>query len=137
VRVLARSATADAAALLLPLGRARTAAFPLAVAGGAPPLGTPLTVIGHPVSAVRAPGAGRWTLTYARMGETVANPSTGALEYEVFCPRCGPGNSGSGVFDGDGRVIGLVYGVTDIAGAAGGRLPDGRYALVVPAASLH
>jgi hypothetical protein len=137
VRLLARAASADAAALLLPLSHARSAAFPLAVAGGAPPLGTTLSVIGHPVSALRAPAAGRWTVTYARMGETVPNPATGALEYEIFCGRCGPGNSGSGVFGPDGRLVGIVYGVTDIAGAAGGRLPDGRYALVVPAAGLR
>lgn len=137
VRVLARSTTADAAELLLPLGAAHTAAFPLAIAGAAPPLGSTLEVVGHPVSALRAPEAGRWTVTYARMGEAVPNPSTGALEYEIFCSRCSPGNSGSGVFDGLGRLVGIVYGVTDIAGAGGGRLPDGRYALVVPARALR
>jgi len=137
VRVIARAPSADAAAVLLPLGRARAAAFPLAVAGAAPPLGSIVSVIGHPVSALLAPAAGRWTVTYARMGETVPNPATGALEYEIFCGRCGPGNSGSGVFDADGRFIGIVYGVTDISGVAGGRLPDGRYALVVPAAGLR
>jgi hypothetical protein len=71
------------------------------------------------------------------MGETVPNQQSGALEYEIFCTRCGPGDSGSGVFDADGGLLGIVYGVTDIAGAAGGRLPDGRYALVVPAGGLR
>jgi hypothetical protein len=138
VRVVARSAFADAAALLVPLSAARANALSLAVASRtAPRLGSPLTVIGHPVSALRGPGQGRWTVTYARMGETVPNPQSGALEYEILCGRCGPGDSGSGVFDDGGGLVGILYGVTDIANVAGGRLPDGRYALVVPAAGLH
>ncbi len=134
VRVIARSASADAAALVVPRAGA---VMPAILRRDAPPLGTILTIVGHPVSALRAPDAGRWTLTYARMGETVPNPQTGALEYEVQCGRCGPGDSGSGVFDDAGRLLGLLYGVTDIANVAGGRLPDGRYGLVVPVAELR
>jgi hypothetical protein len=138
VRVVARSGLADAAAVLIPLAPGRARAVPLAVASRtAPPLGSLLTVVGHPVSALLGPGQGRWTVTYARMGETVPNPQSGALEYEIFCSRCGPGDSGSGVFDASGGLVGIVYGVTDIANAAGGRLPDGRYALVVPALGLR
>jgi hypothetical protein len=103
----------------------------------APALGSTVTIVGHPVSALRAPNAGRWTVTYGRMGETVANSETGAPEYEVYCSRCGPGDSGSGLFDGEGRLVGLVYGVTEIQYAAGGRLPDGLYANAIPVAALR
>jgi Trypsin-like peptidase domain len=138
VRVLAISDAIDAAELLLPVDAARERNTPLAVrARTAPPLGTTLTVIGHPVSALRGPNLGRWTMTYARMGETSADPETGAVQYDIYCSRCGPGDSGSGVFDPDGHFIGIVYGVTEIANVAGGRLPDGLYAQVVPVAALR
>jgi hypothetical protein len=138
VRVIARSGLADAAAVLIPLPAARARAVAVAVPSRVtPPLGSTLTVVGHPVSALLGPDQGRWTITYARMGETVPNQQSGAPEYEIFCSRCGPGDSGSGVFDDDGGFVGIVYGVTDIANAAGGRLPDGRYALVVPAGGLR
>jgi hypothetical protein len=55
----------------------------------------------------------------------------------VYCSRCGPGDSGSGVFDPEGRLIGIVYGVTEIENVAGGRLPDGLYADVIPIAALR
>lgn len=138
VRVLERSGQFDAARLLLPLDPARLRAVtPVVKASAPPPLGTTLTVIGHPVSALRGPATGLWTTTYARMGETAADQATGAPEYEIYCPLCGPGNSGSGVFDPAGHLIGIVYGVTEIENVAGGRLPDGLYADVVPAAALR
>ena len=138
IRVLERSANADAAQLLLPVDAARERSIPPAVpARTAPPLGSTLTVIGHPDAALRGPNQGLWTTSYARMVETVADPETGALEYEIYCPQCGPGNSGSGVFDANGHLLGIVYGVTEIDNAAGGRLPDGLYADVVPAGSLR
>ena len=138
VRVLARSETVDAARLLLTVdaGRARDAQ-PATRARTVPPLGSTVTIIGHPVSALRAPNQGRWTITYGRMGETEPNQQTGALEYEVYCGRCGPGDSGSGVFDANGHLLGLVYGVTEIDNVAGGRLPDGLYADVIPAGALR
>ena len=138
VRVLLISDAIDAALLLLPVDAARARSAQLAVRSSkAPPIGSTLTVIGHPVSALRGPNQGRWTTTYARMGETAADPQTGAVQYDIYCSRCGPGDSGSGVFDGDGRFVGIVYGVTEIANVAGGRLPDGRYAQVVPVAALR
>lgn len=138
VRVLERSASVDAALLLLPVDVARARATPVAVrARTAPALGSTLTVVGHPVSAVNGPNQGRWTIAYARMGETEPDQQTGALEYEVYCPRCGPGDSGSGVFDAQGGLVGIVYGVTEMQNVAGGRLPDGRYADVIPAGSLR
>lgn len=138
VRVLERSDTVDAALLLLPVDAARERSIPPAVAARTvPPLGSTLTIVGHPVSALRGPDQGRWTTTYARMGETVADQATGAPEYEVYCALCGPGNSGSGVFDASGALIGIVYGVTEIENVAGGRLPDGRYADVVPVGALR
>jgi hypothetical protein len=76
-------------------------------------------------------------VTYGRMGETEPDQQTGALEYEVYCGRCGPGDSGSGVFDAAGHLLGLVYGVTEIDNVAGGRLPDGLYADVIPATALR
>ncbi len=138
VRVIARSETVDAARLLLSVDPAHArAARPAVRAQTVPPLGSTVTIIGHPVSALRAPNQGRWTITYGRMGETEPDQQTGALEYEVYCGRCGPGDSGSGVFDADGHLLGLVYGVTEIDNVAGGRLPDGLYADVIPAASLR
>jgi hypothetical protein len=137
VRVLARSETADAALLLITVDGARAQSTPTAVrARTVPRLGTTLTIIGHPVSALRGPSEGRWTTTYGRMGETEPDQQTGALEYEVYCSRCGPGDSGSGVFDSEGRLVGIVYGVTQIENVAGGRLPDGVYADVIPVATL-
>jgi hypothetical protein len=137
VHVLARSETADAALLLITVDGSRAQKTPTAMrARTVPPLGTTLTIIGHPVSALRGPGEGRWTTTYGRMGETEPDQRTGALEYEVYCSRCGPGDSGSGVFDGEGRLVGIVYGVTQIENVAGGRLPDGVYADVIPVATL-
>ena len=138
VRVIRRSETVDAATLLIAVDAARTRQTPIArPARTVPPLGTTLTIIGHPVAALRATNEGRWTMTYARMGETVQNSETGALEYEMSCARCGPGDSGSGVFDAEGRLVGIVYGVTEISDVAGGRLPDGLYANVIPTAALR
>jgi hypothetical protein len=138
VRVLAISDTIDAAEIFLPVDPARARNAQLAVRSRTvPKLGTTLTVIGHPVADIRGPSQGRWTITYARMGETAADPETGAVQYDIYCSRCGPGDSGSGVFDPDGRLIGIVYGVTQIANVAGGRLPDGLYAQVVPIAALR
>jgi hypothetical protein len=137
-RVIRRFDTVDAATLFIRVDPARTHATPIArSARTVPQLGTTLTIIGHPVAALQAPNAGLWTVTYARMGETVQNSETGALEYEMYCPRCGPGNSGSGAFDGEGRLVGIVYGVTEISDVAGGRLPDGLYANVIPTAALR
>jgi hypothetical protein len=138
VRVLMISDAIDAALLLLPVDPARARDTQIAVRSQkVPAIGTTLTVIGHPVSALRAPDQGRWTTTYARMGQIAADPETGAIQYDIYCSRCGPGDSGSGVFDGDGRLVGIVYGVTEIENVAGGRLPDGLYAQVVPVASLR
>ena len=138
VRVLSRSETVDAALLEITVDAVRTRNMPPAFpTRTAPKMGTTLTIIGHPVSALRGINEGRWTTTYGRMGETVPDQATGALEYEVYCNRCGPGDSGSGVFDAAGHLIGIVYGVTEIENVAGGRLPDGLYADVIPAAALH
>ncbi len=138
VRVLAHSENVDAAQLFLNLDAARVrAAQPAVRARSIPPLGTTVTIIGHPVSALRGPNQGRWTVTYGRMGETEPDQQSGALEYEVYCGRCGPGDSGSGVFDANGHLLGLVYGVTEIDNVAGGRLPDGLYADVIAAGALR
>lgn len=138
VRVLAQSATVDAALLLIPVAAARAHGTPAAQrARSVPPLGSTVTIIGHPISALRGPNEGRWTTTYGRMGETEPDQQTGALEYEVYCARCGPGDSGSGVFDAEGHLIGIVYGVTEIENVAGGRLPDGLYADVIPVSGLR
>lgn len=138
VRVVSRSASSDAALLFIPLDPAHLRSRVLAVPNPkAPPLGAPLTIVGHPVAALRAPAEGRWTITYGRMGETGANDDSGAPEYFVSCTRCGPGDSGGGVFDADGRVIGMIFGVTEIENAANGRLPDGLYADVVPIDTLR
>ncbi len=138
VRILARSDAFDAAHLLIPVAPLEAQTTVTAVrARTAPPLGTMLTVIGHPVSGVRGTNQGLWTVTYARMGETAADEATGAPEYEIYCPQCGPGNSGSGVFDSAGHLVGIVYGVTEIQNVAGGRLPDGQYADVVPVQDLR
>ena len=138
VRILEQSDSFDAARLLLPVAplEARTTVTAVRARTG-PPLGTPLTVIGHPVSGLRASNEGLWTTTSARMGETAADEQTGSPEYEIYCPQCGPGNSGSGVFDPAGHLIGIVYGVTQISNVAGGRLPDGQYADVVPVEDLR
>jgi hypothetical protein len=138
VRVLLRSETVDAALLEVTVDAVRTRNMaPAFRARSAPPMGTALTIIGHPTSALRGANEGRWTTTAGRMGEVVPDQATGALEYEVYCSRCGPGDSGSGVFDPEGRLIGIVYGVTEIENVAGGRLPDGLYADVIPVAALH
>jgi Trypsin-like peptidase domain len=138
VRVLAISDAIDAAELLLPVDPARLRNAQLAVRSTkVPPVGTTLTIIGHPVSALNGPNQGRWTTTYARMGQTAADSESGAVQYDIYCSRCGPGDSGSGVFDADGRLVGILYGVTEIENVAGGRLPDGLYAQVVPVAALR
>ncbi len=56
-----------------------------------PALGTALTVIGHPVSAIRGPNQGRWTVTYARMGEISRDEESGAVQYDIYCTRLRPG----------------------------------------------
>jgi hypothetical protein len=138
VRVLAISNAIDAAELQLPVDPARARNAQLAVGTAkVPAVGSTLTIIGHPVSAILGPDQGRWTTTYARMGQTAADPETGAVQYDVYCSRCGPGDSGSGVFDVDGRLVGILYGVTEIENVAGGRLPDGLYGQVVPVAALR
>lgn len=138
IHVIQQSDAVDAALLEIPVDAARARSTPLAVrARTIPPIGTTLTVIGHPVSALRAANEGRWTTTYARMGEAGPNPETGAVEYAIYCSRCGPGDSGSGVFDANGGLVGIVYGVTEMENVAGGRLPDGLYADVIPIGSLR
>jgi hypothetical protein len=138
VRLLLVSDAIDAAELFVPLDPARVRKAQLAVRSHTvPAMGTPLTVIGHPVSALQGPNLGLWTTTYARMGETMSNEESGAIQYEIYCNRCGPGNSGSGVFDAGGSLVGIVYGVTELDNVAGGRLPDGLYADVVPVAALR
>jgi Trypsin-like peptidase domain len=138
VRVTSVSESADAATLLITLDPVRARTTPVAVPSrSVPVMGSTLTIVGHPVSALRGPNEGRWTVTYGRMGETAANPETNATQYEVYCSRCGPGDSGSGVFDGEGRLVGIVFGVTQIENVAGGRLPDGLYADVIPVAALR
>jgi hypothetical protein len=138
VRVLLLSDAIDAAEILLPLDPARIKNAQLVVRSrNVPPIGSTLTIIGHPVSELNGPNEGLWTTTYARMGETMSNEESGAVQYEVYCSRCGPGDSGGGVFDAGGRLVGLVYGVTELENVAGGRLPDGLYADVVPVAALR
>jgi len=138
IHVIQQSESVDAALLEIPVDAGRARSTPLAVrARTAPAIGSTLTVIGHPVAALRAPNEGRWTTTYARMGETGPNPETGAVEYAIYCSRCGPGDSGSGVFDANGSLVGIVYGVTEMENVAGGRLPDGLYADVIPVGALH
>ena len=138
VRVLLLSDAIDAAELYVPVDATRAKRAQLAVRSrNVPQMGSALTVIGHPVSALRGPDEGRWTMTYARMGEIMSNEESGAIQYEIYCNLCGPGNSGSGVFDAAGQLVGIVYGVTELANVAGGRLPDGLYADVVPVAALR
>ena len=139
VRVLARSETVDAALLLLPLdaGRARSGGT-----SGVRPHGSAARQHADDHRASRL-GAARTERRTLDDRPTVAwgrpNPiqQTGALEYEVYCGRCGPGDSGSGVFDAAGHLLGIVYGVTEIDNVAGGRLPDGLYADVIPAGALR
>jgi len=138
VRVIALSETVDKAELGLTVDSARARLVPPAVAARTvPALGSLVQIIGHPIAALRGPLEGRWTVTFGRMGETVLDPQSGAPQYEVYCSRCGPGDSGSGVFDADGRLLGIVYGVTEIENVANGRLPDGRYADVIPVGALR
>ncbi len=138
VQVLYRSAFADAAEIYLNVDPHVAALTPPAIPGrGLPPMGATVSIIGHPVSALRAPNEGRWTVTFGRMGESGQSPDTGTPQFEVYCERCGPGDSGSGVFAADGKLIGIVYGVTEIENVAGGRLPDGRYADVIPVNALR
>jgi hypothetical protein len=128
----------DEATLHIALDSGRALGTAVAVpARAVPAMGTALTIVGHPTSALRAANEGRWSVTYGRMGELAQNPETGARQYEVYCARCGPGDSGSGVFDAGGRLVGMVYGVTEIQNVAQGRLPDGLYADVIPVADLH
>jgi hypothetical protein len=135
-RVVRTADAVDAASLSVTLDPALARATPVSVPSRAvPAIGAVLQIVGHPVSALAGPNAGRWTVTFGRMGE-VARSDLGALQYEVYCPRCGPGDSGSGAFDGEGRLVGIVYGVTEITNVADGRLPDGLYADVIPVAAL-
>jgi hypothetical protein len=135
-RVVRVADAADAARLTLTLDPGLARATPVSVPNRAvPPIGSVLQIVGHPVAALAGPNAGRWTVTYGRMGE-VARSDLGAEQYEVYCTRCGPGDSGSGVFDGEGRLVGIVYGVTEIMNVAEGRQPDGLYADVIPVAAL-
>ena len=135
VRVLRVADAVDAAAISVTLPSALARATPVSVPTRAvPAIGSVLQIVGHPVAALAGPNAGRWTVTFGRMGET-ARSDLGALEYEVYCSRCGPGDSGSGVFNGEGRLVGIVYGVTEIMNVPGG-LPDGLYADVIPVAAL-
>jgi Trypsin-like peptidase domain len=134
-RVLSVADAVDAAAISVTLAPALARATPVSVPTRiVPAIGSILQIIGHPVAALAGPNAGRWTVTFGRMGE-VARSDLGSLEYEVYCSRCGPGDSGSGVFNGEGRLVGIVYGVTEIMNVPGG-LPDGLYADVIPVAAL-
>lgn len=132
VRVVRVSASSGVAEIAIAVdSRELNDATTARVTFAAPGVGTNVTIIGHPVSALRGPREGRWTTTYGRFGETARNDG-GDEQYEIFCHQCGPGNSGSGTFDERGRLIGVVYGVTPISGM--GRLPNGPYADVVPSA---
>ena len=135
-RVLRIADAVDAAALSVTVDPALARATPVSeLTRAVPAIGSVLQIVGHPVAALAGPNAGRWTVTFGRMGE-IARSDLGALQFEVYCPRCGPGDSGSGVFDGEGHLVGIVYGVTEITSVADGRLPDGNYADVIPVAAL-
>jgi hypothetical protein len=136
-RVLRISGSVDAATLFVRVDPALARATAVSVpADAVPAIGATVTIVGHPVSALAGPREGRWTVTSGLMG-AVDQSDLGAPQYEVYCTGCGPGNSGSGVFDGEGRLVGIVYGVTEISNVAGGRLPDGQYADVVPVTALR
>jgi len=130
VRLVWTSRTSDLAEIAVAASARERRDTPPVSAAGPPPIGEDLAIIGHPVSALRGPNAGRWTSFGARMAQITRNTS-GAPQIEAYCPLCGPGNSGSGVFDHAGRLIGIVYGVTPISGMAD--QPDGLYADIVPA----
>lgn len=114
IHVIRRSGTSDSATLFVAVDAAHARRTPVAVPAPRPPaLETTVTIV------------------------AIRSRRCALREYEVYCSRCGPGDSGSGLFDVEGRLVGLVYGVTEIEYAAGGRLPDGSYANVIPVAALR
>jgi Trypsin-like peptidase domain len=73
-----------------------------------PRAGAMLEVVGHPY-------AQTWRVTYARYAQGLHRPSR-ALQPLVtahstvwICRGCDRGNSGSGIFDGNGRLEGIIY----------------------------
>jgi hypothetical protein len=136
VQVVWRSGTIDAALLRLPAAGIPRAVVPIKRAATVPALGSIVAIVGHPVAAAAAVAEGRWTVQYGRLAPPYDNPDTGAVEEQVYCPTCGPGDSGGGVFDANGYLLGMIYGVTPVQDVAGGRFPDGLYADVIPVAQL-
>lgn len=136
IELVRRSEGVDAALLRMPVAGITSAVVPAPTAASSPPLGTVVTIVGHPVEAAASSMQGRWSVQYGRLAPSWHNPQTGADEAQVYCPTCGPGDSGAGVFDPRGRLIGMLYGVTMVQNVAGGRLPDGLYADVIPVGQL-
>ena len=136
VELVRRSDAVDAALLRMPVAGIASVVVPTPNAPPSLPLGTLVTIVGHPVEAAASSARGRWSVQHGRLAPSWNNPQTGADEVQVYCPTCGPGDSGAGVFDPRGRLIGMLYGVTMVQNVAGGRLPDGLYADVIPVGQL-
>lgn len=125
VNVRLGSGTADVALLGLPAKRLATRLRSVPAFRDEVPLeGEPVTVVGHP--------EGR---TWSSCSGTVASMAmpTGMSSFAVRCPDCTYGDSGAGVFDADGRLVGMIW------GAADAREPDGatrHYALATPISDL-
>lgn len=95
----------DLAVLIL---RSRTRLPVVRLARQAPPAGARLTVVGHPY-------ARTWTVTHARyeQGAIAPSPLLRALVTRDsslwICRGCDRGNSGSGIYDAQGRLTAVIY----------------------------
>jgi S1-C subfamily serine protease len=93
-------------AILIVRSKTRLPVVPLAQ--HAPPLNARFKVVGHPY-------ARTWTVTHARYEQGAVAPSN-ALRSLVtrhstlwICRGCDRGNSGSGIYDSQGRLLAVIY----------------------------
>lgn len=123
-RVVRHSADDDLALLRVERNGPFPAVAEIGGGAGMPGVGSPVAIIGYPLG-VETPMDGtpnRMTARATLGAGMVSKVTEDIVQIDAFA---GEGSSGSPVFDGDGAVIGVVFG--------GARQSEGRIVYAVPA----
>jgi S1-C subfamily serine protease len=78
------------------------------LASALPNIGDPLTVIGHPNGVL-----------FTESPATVISRRVATYDFAFRCSQCAPGDSGGGVFNARGELVGLVTGIAGLVNDRG------------------